>query len=72
MEDKDDMRQLLTNLMKVSENAGLVLNLKKTKIMTTGITGEFALGRTKVKLTDCYIFLGSMISRDGYDSNEIN
>jgi hypothetical protein len=58
--------------MEDSEKAGLTLNLKKTKIMTTGTTREFALGRTKVEVTDCYIFLGSMISRDGSDSKEIN
>jgi hypothetical protein len=58
--------------MEESEKAGLTLNLKKTKIMTTGTTGEFALGGTKVELTDCYIFLGSIISRDGSDSKEIN
>jgi hypothetical protein len=67
--DKDDMRRLLTKLMEESEKAGLTLNLKKTKIMTTG---EFALGGTKVELTDCYIFLGSIISRGGSDSKEIN
>jgi hypothetical protein len=66
------MGRLLTKLMEESEKAGLTLNLKKTKIMTTGTTGEFALGGTKVELTDCYIFLGSIINRVGSDSKEIN
>jgi hypothetical protein len=35
-EDKEDMRKLLKTLKEESEKAGLMLNLKKTKIMSTG------------------------------------
>ena len=41
-EDKEDMRKLLQKL-KESEKAGLMLNLKKTKVMTTGTLNEFVL-----------------------------
>jgi len=34
-EEKDDMEKLLKKLKEDSEKAGLSLNLKKTKIMTT-------------------------------------
>jgi hypothetical protein len=40
-EDKEDMRKLLKKLKEESEKAGLMLNLKKTKIMTTGPLKEF-------------------------------
>jgi hypothetical protein len=35
-EDKEDMRKLLKKLKEESEKAELMMNLKKTKIMTTG------------------------------------
>ena len=44
-EDKED-RKLLQKLKEESEKAGLMLNLKKTKVMTTGILNEFVLEGT--------------------------
>jgi len=44
-----------------------MLNLKKTKIMTTGTLKEFVLEGTEMELTNCYPFLGSIITRYGYD-----
>ena len=67
-EDKEDMRKLLKKLKEESEKAGLMLNLKKTQIMTTGTLKE----GTKMEITNCYTFLGSIIARDGYDYKEIN
>jgi len=49
-----------------------MLNLKKTKIMATGILKEFILDGTEMELINCYAFLGSIITRDGYDYKEIN
>jgi len=49
-----------------------MLNLKKTQIMTTGSLNEFILEGTKMEVTNCYTFLGSIIIRDGYDYKEIN
>jgi hypothetical protein len=40
-EDTEDMKKLLKKLKEESEKAGLMLNLKKTKIMTTGTLNEF-------------------------------
>jgi hypothetical protein len=61
------MRKLLKKLMEESEKAGLTHNLKKTKIMTTGTLKEFILEGTEMEITNCYRFLGSVITRDGYD-----
>ena len=40
-EEKEDMRKLLKKIKGESEKAGLMLNLKKTKRMTTGTLKEF-------------------------------
>jgi hypothetical protein len=40
--------------------------------MTTGTLKEFVLEGTEMEITNCYIFLGSIITRDGYDYKEIN
>jgi SepF-like predicted cell division protein (DUF552 family) len=70
-EDKEDMRKLLKNIKKESEKAGLMLNLKKTKTMTTGTLKEFILEGTEMEI-NCFTFLGSIITRYGYDYKEIN
>jgi hypothetical protein len=66
------MRKLLKKLKEESEKARLMLNLKKTQIMTSGTLKEFILEGTKMEITNCYTFLGSIITRDGYDYKEIN
>jgi hypothetical protein len=40
--------------------------------MTTGTLMEFILEGTKMEITNCYMFLGSIITRDGHDYKEIN
>ena len=55
----------------VSEKAGLKLNIKKTKIMASGlITSWQVYGETVETVTD-FIFLGSKITADGDCSHEI-
>jgi hypothetical protein len=71
-EDKKDMRKILKKIKEESEKAGLMLNLKKTKIMTRGTLKEFIFEGTEMEITNCYTFLGSIITRDGYDYKEIN
>ena len=65
------MGKLLKKLKEKGEKAGLMLNLKKTQIMTTGTLKEFILDGTKMEI-NFYTFLGSIITRDGYDYKEIN
>jgi hypothetical protein len=59
------MRKLLKKLKGESEKGGLMVNLKKTKIMTRGTLKEFVLEGTEMEITNCYTFLGSIITRDG-------
>jgi hypothetical protein len=49
-----------------------MLNLKKTKIMTTGLVKEFIVEGTEMEIINSYNFLGSIITRDGYEHKEIN
>ena len=54
-----------------SENAGLKLNIQKTKIMASGpITSWQIAGETMETVTD-FIFLGSKITAGGDYSHEI-
>jgi hypothetical protein len=66
------MKNLLKKLKDESEKAGLMLNLKKTRIMTTGTLHEFILDITEVEIINCHTFLGTIITRDGYEHKEIN
>jgi hypothetical protein len=50
-EEKEDMEKLLKKIKEESEKARLLLNLKKTKIMTTGILNEFILDGTEIEKT---------------------
>jgi len=71
-EDKEDLRKLLEKLKEESEKTRLMLNLKKTKIMSTGILNKFILDGTEMEVINCYTVLGSIITRGGYDYKEIS
>ena len=71
-ERKRDLEKMLQKLKIESEKAGMRLNLKKTKIMTTGNLNKFKLDGTEIKIIDTYTFLGTIITRDGSISKEIN
>ena len=67
-ESKQELKSLLMKLKEESENAGLKLNIQKTKIMASGpITSWQIEGET---MTD-FILLGSKITADGDCSHEI-
>ena len=69
-ESEKELKSLLMKL-KESEKVGLKLNIKKTKIMTSGpITSWQIDGETGGTVTD-FIFLGSKITVDGDCSHEI-
>ena len=69
-ESEKELKSLLMKL-KESEKVGLKLNIKKTKIMTSGpITSWQIDGETGGTVTD-FIFLGSKITAYGDCSHEI-
>ena len=70
-ESKEDLKSLLMRVKEESEKAGLTLNIKKTKIMTSSpITSWQTDGETVDTAAD-FIFLGSKITADGDCSHEI-
>ena len=59
------------NLKEESENAGLKLNVQKTKIMASGPITSWQIDGETVETVSDFIFLGSKITADGYCSYEI-
>jgi hypothetical protein len=60
-ERKRDLEEMLKKLKVQSEKVGMRLNLKKTKIMTTGNLNKFKLDRMEIEIIDSYTFLGTII-----------
>ena len=56
---------------KESEKAGLKLNIRKTKIMTSGPITSCQIDGETVETVSDFIFLGSKITADGDCSQEI-
>ena len=70
-ESKEELKSLLMKVKEESEKAGLILNIKKTKVMASSpITSWQINGVTMETVTD-FIFVGSKITADGDCSHEI-
>ena len=70
-ESEEELKSLLMKVKVESEEVGLQLNIKKTKIMASGpITSWETDGETVETVSD-FIFLGSKITADGDCSHEI-
>ena len=70
-ESEEELKNLLMNVKEESEQAGLKLNIQKTKIMASGPITSWQLdGETMETVTD-FIFLGSKITADGHCSHEM-
>ena len=54
-----------------SENAGLTLNIQKTKIMASGPISSWLIDGEIAETVSDFIFLGSKITADGDCSHEI-
>ena len=70
-EHEEELKSLLMKVKEESEEAGLELNIKKMKIMTSSpITSWQIDGKTMETVRD-FIFLGSKITADGDCSLEV-
>ena len=68
---EEELKRFLMKVKSESENAGLKLNIQKTKIMASSpITSWQINGEKKETVTD-FIFLGYKITADGDCSHEI-
>ena len=64
-------KSLLMKVKEESENAGLKLNIKKTKIMASGPITSWEIDGETVETVAEFTFLGSKITVDGDCSHEI-
>ena len=70
-ESEEELNSLLMKVKEESENAGLTLNIQKTKIMASGPITSWQTDVEKVEIVTDFIFLGPKITADGNCSHEI-
>ena len=70
---KINLTKLLVSVREHSANAGLHLNLTKTKVMTTGPTDDFSVSVDghEIEVVDSFRFLGSTITSDSRCEKDI-
>ena len=70
-EREEELKSLLMKLKEENEEAGLKLNIQKTKIMASGPITSWEIDGETVETVADFIFLGSKITADGDCSHEI-
>ena len=70
-ESEEELKSLLMRVKEERERAGLRLNIKKAKIMASGLITEWQIEGEKVEVVTDFFFLGSRITVDGDCSHEI-
>ena len=70
-ESEEELKSLLMKVKVESEKVGLKLNVKKTKIMTSGPITLWEIDAETVETVSNFIFLDSKITADGDCSHEI-
>ena len=70
-EREEELKSLLMKVKEESENVGLKLNIKKTKIMASGPITSWEIDGETVETVSDFILLGSQITADGDCSHEI-
>ena len=70
-ESEEELKSLLMKVKEESENAGLKLNIQKTKIMASGPITSWQIDGETEETVDDFIFGGSKITADGDCSYEI-
>ena len=70
-ESEEELKSLVMRVQEKSENAGLKLNIQKSKIMASGPITSWQTDRETMETVTDFIFLGSQITADGDCSHEI-
>ena len=70
-ESEEELNSLLMKVKEESKEAGLKLNIQKTKIMASSPITSWKIDGETVETVSDFIFLGSKITADGDCSNEI-
>ena len=68
---EEELKSLFMRVKKENEKASLKLNIKKTKIMASGLIISWQIDGETVETVADVIFLGSKITADGDCSHEI-
>ena len=68
---KEEQKSLLMKVKEESEKAGLIFNIQKTKILTSGPITSWKIDGERMKSVTDFIFLGSKITAVGDCSHEI-
>ena len=70
-ESKEELKSLLMRVKEESEKAGLKLNIKKAKIITSGSITSWQIEGENVEAVTNFLFLGSKITEAGDCSHKI-
>ena len=70
-ESEEELKSLLMKVKEESEEAGLKLNIQKTKIMASGAITSWEIDGETVETVSDFILRGSKITTDGDCSHEI-
>ena len=70
-ESEEELKSLLMKVKEESENAGLKLNILKTKIMASGPITSWEIDGETGETVSAFIFWGSKITADGDFTHEI-
>ena len=70
-ESGEELKRLLMKVKEKSEKAGLKLNVRKTKIITSGPITSCQIGGEKVETVTDFLLLGSKITADSDYSHKI-
>ena len=70
-ENEEELKSFFMKVKEESEKTGLKLNIRKTKIMASGLITSQQIDGWEMKTVTDFIFLGSKITADGNCSHEI-
>ena len=68
---EEDLKSLLMKVKEESEKAGLILNIQKTKIITSSPITSWQIDGEKMETVTDFIFVGSKVTEDGHCTHEI-
>ena len=70
-QSKEGLKNLSIKVKKENEKASLKLNIKKTRIMASGLITSWKIEREKVEAVTDFLFLDSKSTVDGDCSHEL-
>lgn len=70
-ESELDLRSLIERVTLASEQAGLSLNIKKTKVLSNSGMTTFTANNENIEVVDHFVFLGSVIDEDSGCTREL-